>query len=171
MRNLSGWAWATAVTAPLATLALAGCAAGPSPAPSGAALPHLALTVAQALAWFEERTLSCLGPAAPSADAQEWLCRHEFLDGSTLTVRITGDVGGVLQLVGVTSGLEADDSAGFLVSSVAIAAVPVEERAALERWTRGREESGGVIAIGPALVELRPHSPNRAVVVSGRAIP
>jgi hypothetical protein len=85
----------------------------------------------------------CVGPERPFADPREWLCTHEFEDASRIEVRIIADQSGVSQIVGVARGLNAEESASFLGSTVAVLAVPEREREALTLWAPQHAETGG----------------------------
>lgn len=143
-----------------------GACAEPSPEPEPKTARFDDLSLDQALAWFEERTLACVGPERPFADPREWLCTHEFEDSSRIEVRIIADRAGVSQIVGVASGLNAEDSASFLGSTVAVLAVPEREREALTLWAHQHAETGGDRVAGRASVHLQAHSANRAVIVT-----
>ena len=148
----------------VAALAIAVGCASPSPMPTPPA--HFDdVTVQEAMAWFEERTLACEGPEQPFPDPREWRCTHEFEDGSRLEARITGDRDGVIQLVGLAVGLNPEDAASFLGSTVAILAVPDGDAEALTQWAFNHQETGGQRVFGQASVSLQPHSDERAVVV------
>jgi len=157
----------------LAAAVLAGCVEAspepesPQPPPGIAHFDDLSLD--QALAWFEERTLECVGPEQPFADPREWLCTHEFEDASKIEVRIIADQSGVSQLVGVASGLDGEDSASFLGSTVAVLAVPEHEREALTLWASQHADLGGERIVGRTRINLQAHSANRALMAT--AIP
>ncbi len=134
--------------------------------PSASAPAHFnGLAITEALLWFEERTLECLGPEQPFADPREWRCTHEFEDGSSLEVRITADQSGVSQIVGVANDLPPEDAASFLGTTVAGIAVPEDRREELTMWVLEHGMSGGARVVGSADIELQPHSEHQAIVV------
>jgi hypothetical protein len=147
-------------------LALAGC--GPARISPVASPPvHFAdLSVPQALTWFRERTMTCLGPDIPDASVREWRCLLEGTGVPTAEVRITGDAAGVVELVAVVS--DADDpeeSASFLLVTVAGAATSNEARDELALWAIQHALSGGQVVLSGRALVLQPHSARRAVVV------
>lgn len=87
------------------------------------------------------------------------------MDGQTMEVRITADQSGVAQLVGVARDMNAEDSASFLGSTVAVLAVPEQDREAVTLWAHERAESGGQRVFPTASINLQPYSANRAVIV------
>lgn len=146
-----------------AMVLLVGVACSQAPSPSAAYIGEL--SVGEAVVWFEERTLECLGPAGPLPDPRHWRCTHEFNDGTYLEARVTGDANGVIELVGIAGGMNAEDSASFLGTTVAGLAVAAEVRDKLDLWAFERAEPGGTFTSDSVVIELQPHSPHRAVVV------
>ncbi|MEX1156445.1 MAG: hypothetical protein WED12_04695 [Chloroflexota bacterium] len=125
------------------------------------------ISVEAAVAWFEERTLKCLGPNQPTPDLAEWHCTHEFMDGTTIEARIIGDRQGVAQIIGIASGLSAEDSAGYLGPTAAGIAVDESEHDALSLWAHQRAVGGGLRVFGHGVVvQLQPHSAHRAISIT-----
>jgi hypothetical protein len=145
--------------------AVAACGMPPSPMATTGTVAHFDLAVPDALAYFEERTLACAGPQDPFPDVRLWLCDHRSDAGTRLRVLVSGDQQGVTQLVGIASGLDVEESASFLVSTVASLAAP-NAAIDLDRWSLDRAADGGVVVTGGALIELRPPSARRAVIVT-----
>jgi len=134
--------------------------------PSASAPAHFnGLAISEALLWFEDRTLECLGPDQPLADPHEWRCTHEFEDGSSLEVRITADQSGVSRLLGVANDLPPEDAASYLGTTVAGIAVPEDRREELTKWSLERGISGGARVVGSADIELQPHSEHQAIFI------
>lgn len=148
----------------------AGCARSPitpssTPAQTPAAIPRFTLTVADAVAYFEQYSMECLGPDEPFVDTREWLCEQDNVS-STNTVRVIGDARGVSQLVGISEGASPDDAISFLLGVVVAAVVPQAEDAAMTYRAVSRPELPGAWHLGVASVELQAHSDARAVIVN-----
>ncbi len=142
----------------------AGCASAETVEPRIKYLDDL--TLDQAIAWFEERTLECLGPGEPISDPREWRCTHNFDDGSFVEVRITADRSGVSHIVGVANGFGVEPAASFLGTTVAGLAVPTNRREELTLWAHNHGASGGTRVVGSVSIELQRHSEHQAVYVA-----
>jgi hypothetical protein len=144
------------------------CTGGSSPAAMDAA-PEAAYFSGASLStlrsYFQERTLACPGPGLPFPDLRDFLCFHDFEDGSRVEVRIVADEHGVTQIVGVATSLEPEESAAW-ASEVAAVVVEAGDQEELERWAFEQASEGGVRAFGSVAVELQRHSSHRAVVVT-----
>lgn len=138
----------------------------PTPAtPVGTGLSHFGLSVAEVLAYLEQHTMECHGPAEPFADSREWLCVQDD-DVSTNTVRVIGDAAGVSQVVGVSEGLSPDDAISFLLGVVMATVVPNAESEGLMYQAVSQPRAAGTWALQSASVELQAHSEARAVILN-----
>lgn len=144
-----------------------GCAM-PSPSPQPVVYHYIRdISVQSATAWFQERTLKCLGPNQPTAELAEWHCMHEFRDGTVIEARVVGDQRGVAEIIGIASGLSVQDSAGYLGETVAGIALEDSEIDALSLWAHQRAIGGGVRVFGRGVVvRLQPYSAHQAISIT-----
>ena len=136
------------------------------PSSNGPALsPHFPLALREARNHFEKDAMDCVGPADPSPQVAEWICRgDEAGNQGRLRVGIQADTQGVTQLVGVADGYS-PESAAFLTAAVAGFVVPVDQRNALDRWSMRHAEAGATRAFGNVNVELDPESDERWLII------
>jgi hypothetical protein len=127
---------------------------------------HFELAVAEALAYFEERALDCLGPETPLPDPREWLCRAQLESGAGLDVRVVGDEEGVSQIVAVAHELTADDAVAHLVGAVASLVVTGPDAEAMRLWATDNPDAGRTWTFPGVEVRLSAHSEARGVVVT-----
>ena len=153
-----------------AVLLVATTACGaPSATPSSnglASTPHFPLSLQDARTHFEDQAFECIGLDNPGPLVAEWICRHEGAAGRRkVQVGIQADFQGVTQLVGVAEGDQAQESAAFLIASVAGFVVPAEQRDALERWAPRHVEEGATRVFGNVSVDLQAQSDERWLVI------